>query len=674
MGFYDKFPYSNFQELNLDWIIQKIKSVEDSMNAAAGSAEAAAGSAVESAASAEASAGYAAESAASAEASAGSAGDAAASAQGIEDAREQIYLNTQRLNNLIVDGQQTEGNTELLDIRVGYDGTIYDTAGNAVRGQVSDLNDDLETDIGEIREATINVFTGKDMISGLSNMQYSDYVASNTQADTTTSKSLYVRLRDNDNEDSSVLGIAVMVNGQTYSATFTKASDSRLLWFHAGGASKNLRVFINVSNLPNGTYTVSFKIISNDVNTIDGFKIGNIQIESGSTAHAYTYPYTAKDDVARNDLDALEADVYAMVKPSKNLNGNWELGGIEYTTGTPYQSTTNVRSKLIPVEKGKTYAFDISERSRAYSCYAFFYDETGAYISGSRITTQFGFFPKIITVPDNDSIKYIRLNMQTADVDISNGQAEENIMSTTYRDPAQPTFNKMEMSNSIINYMGKKIVVFGDSITAMGDDSSTASKGWTSWFKASVKPSAYHTYAVGGSSVCDYASGDFLSEQIDAFINDSINDIDCFIISSGTNDLNHTIPTDAEIEAQFYDANMDTLPLSDVDKTTWPGALRYAVETLRNNSKKAKIFICTPVNRTYDSNEPVRSLYGTIKDKCEIIKKMCYRLGVECIDTHECGVYGNTYYLTDKLHTSEVGARMISEYIISRYMQWFNIE
>ena len=56
----------------------------------------------------------------------------------------EIAVERARLNNLVANtGEQTEGNAELIDIRTGEDGTVYETAGDAVRGQVGDLKSDL---------------------------------------------------------------------------------------------------------------------------------------------------------------------------------------------------------------------------------------------------------------------------------------------------------------------------------------------------------------------------------------------------------------------------------------------------------------------------------------------------------------------------------------------------
>lgn len=50
-----------------------------------------------------------------------------------------------RVDNIITHNNDTEGNTELIDIRTGADGTVYTSAGNAVREQISTLTTILES-------------------------------------------------------------------------------------------------------------------------------------------------------------------------------------------------------------------------------------------------------------------------------------------------------------------------------------------------------------------------------------------------------------------------------------------------------------------------------------------------------------------------------------------------
>ena len=65
-----------------------------------------------------------------------------------------------RVNNLLVQNQPTEGNSELIDIRTGADGKTYLTAGEAVRGQVSSLSEDIKN----IKK--VNVFDKSDITTG----------------------------------------------------------------------------------------------------------------------------------------------------------------------------------------------------------------------------------------------------------------------------------------------------------------------------------------------------------------------------------------------------------------------------------------------------------------------------------------------------------------------------
>ena len=68
-----------------------------------------------------------------------------------------------RMDTLVaVPPGSTAGNTELIDIRAGVDGTTYSSAGSAVRGQIGDLNnavDAIEDDIDDILTMIVPVFS-----------------------------------------------------------------------------------------------------------------------------------------------------------------------------------------------------------------------------------------------------------------------------------------------------------------------------------------------------------------------------------------------------------------------------------------------------------------------------------------------------------------------------------
>ena len=148
MGLFEHWPYTNFHNLNLDWIIGKVKDIDNNVNSAASSAESAASSA-------ESAANSSVEAAASASA-------AETSASGLSEAVAEMAVTNARIDNLIVDGTPTEGNTELLDIRVGYDGATYQTAGAAVRGQISEIMNDLADGVSydEIANTDENLANG----------------------------------------------------------------------------------------------------------------------------------------------------------------------------------------------------------------------------------------------------------------------------------------------------------------------------------------------------------------------------------------------------------------------------------------------------------------------------------------------------------------------------------
>lgn len=60
---------------------------------------------------------------------------------------QEIAVERARINNLVASNNPTEGNSELQDIRVGYDGTRYENAGEAVREQIGLLSEDIDNKI-----------------------------------------------------------------------------------------------------------------------------------------------------------------------------------------------------------------------------------------------------------------------------------------------------------------------------------------------------------------------------------------------------------------------------------------------------------------------------------------------------------------------------------------------
>lgn len=62
-----------------------------------------------------------------------------------------------RLDNLIVNNNPTDGNSELIDARVGADGKIYNNLGNAMRGQIGSITETI---------TSINVFDTSKIING----------------------------------------------------------------------------------------------------------------------------------------------------------------------------------------------------------------------------------------------------------------------------------------------------------------------------------------------------------------------------------------------------------------------------------------------------------------------------------------------------------------------------
>lgn len=146
MAFTNKYPYTDFHELNLDWVVEEVGKTKQLNNETV--------KLVDEAVEAKNDAVNAKNDAESASAS------ASQSAASIEGVTQQVAVNTSRIDELAhLSEGSTTGDAELADIRVGFDSTTYSSAGNAVRGQCEMINaavNDIEKNIYTLSDCVYN--------------------------------------------------------------------------------------------------------------------------------------------------------------------------------------------------------------------------------------------------------------------------------------------------------------------------------------------------------------------------------------------------------------------------------------------------------------------------------------------------------------------------------------
>lgn len=176
----------------------------------------------------------------------------------------QLEVQKQRIDNIVAlpDGSTT-GDAELTDIRVGADGVTYDTAGTAVREQVSSLKEDLELLV------KVNNF---DVETAQQNIDYNYSLSNGDMVEITnkTNGGIAVKLLYKNNVIDTVTDYLSKDKSITYTAKST--SDKIRLWSQGTG-------YVKVENL-NTFYRKTINSL-NEIETL-GVQSSNINIMDNS--------------------------------------------------------------------------------------------------------------------------------------------------------------------------------------------------------------------------------------------------------------------------------------------------------------------------------------------------------------------------------------------------------
>lgn len=227
----------------------------------------------------------------------------------------------------------------------------------------------------------------------------------------------------------------------------------------------------------------------------------------------------------------------------------------------------------------------------------------------------------------------------------------------------------------------KKVIAIGDSITALGN----TNRGWLKYFNniqpieiiantavnsAIIKDNENTVY--DGNPTDSNPTNNVLGNQIQKIINNSYETPDFIVISIGTNGGITT--TENDIYSSYYDNQGNKIDISNVDRTTIAGAVRYAIEKLQYIYPDVPIFWCSPIQAA----NSIRNV-NNINDWNKNLHLLCDYASIICVDSNLCGICGinetsgsNGKYLIDGLHPNESGAKVLGEYnarIISEYLK-----
>ena len=370
------------------------------------------------------------------------------------------------------------------------------------------------------------------------------------------------------------------------------------------------------------------------------------------------------------DYENITADRTTFLTPSINLLNprEFRLGGYySASDGTWKVAEGNKASTYIKCRKGEKYYLNTSNRPSIV-----FVDISQSFVTSIKANGWTEYF----TVPDNDAIAYMLVNLSTTDANDSILMLTKDVKPTSYISYDEVTTQNIKLEDEIVDYNAlssevraiiessafhsKSVLLFGDSITetaTVSDDGSEYTEGlktnYPTYLNERLGFKQMWNYAKSGASYRNrnLQFRQFLGNQVDTAIANN-READIVIFSCGTND-----------DGRSFDANLDdyktamSKEISQLDKTKLYQSIRYSMYKIRKHYPNAICFVSTPLQRA--DKEPNEKLN-------EAIIKMGNRYNFIVIDCcNESGIVRDFEvweregrYLKDGLHPKVNGQKL----------------
>lgn len=596
-----------------------------------------------------------------------------------------------RINQLVaLEDGSTTGDAELVEIRVGYDGTEYATAGDAVRGQVANIEGLFEVEkssnLFNFETATPNkqldLLTGNVTAEDYGNYYVTDFIPTEY--------------------GKSYIG-TVWYNGTEY-PTYARC---KVVFYdkdkqYLGVSTTTLDVGVTISN-------ANAKYFKAQLTALYGTK--EVYLGEGTTKPAAFVPYVyrktvkpehlyfkddsvfADDTISSVKLKDLEESKLVPFEMAENLyNYKNRIDGKRYLNGNLVDAEKMCVSEKIPAEANAVYTMGVSYTSYEghdewfynSTMYAYCFDENQQWLG--QVQAVNGVFTTLAKT------KYISISINYAAIPNFYRQVclvKGDKLPATYVPYSGKDYR---LNPNYIPYVtkylsawnGKKFVSYGDSITEQNlwqpyvrhyFDMEHAQRGvGGSGFVRGV----YHYYAnADGSRHSTYTTGSTAPEGTtkceammcsDQRINLSIpEDADLVLIAGGTNDHGGTAESVPELGDISYTI-VDGEPV--FDTTTFKNAVCATVYKIMKRCPNAIVMLMTPVStRGMNQVQTVNGLGYTLLDYSKAIKECAEYMSVPCIDVYaESGInqFNSASNTSDGLHLNDEGARKTARAVIAK--------
>ena len=567
---------------------------------------------------------------------------------------------SKRVDHIIAHNGDTNGNTELTDIRVGTDGFVYGSAGTAVREQLNMLRNDLESFFD--KETSANLFNKNECIENFGiNAQGSLY------EDNSLSTSNFIEV-----EEDKTYAIFVNINGRMASC-YT----SRIFGYGTNkepvqslGATSFSYNEVSSFTIPEGVKYIRFSTAASSIVSYD-----IMLAETDGTIPTEIIPYVNinliknTDYVRHGEYDQFtQSTNNILTSHSNDINYLKQYAPIDtkekdffqieknvYTTlgMTDGYIINNANGELILSDDVSTTDFlDITGFQTIYrsmSPLAAFYDKNRNFISG----VAYGV--KEITVPLG--AKYFRSGVMTEYKNLSSNY----IANVNYK-PENGKLNitdqnlfdglKKFVADHVAEYKifsDKKWALIGDSYTD-ANAASLADHRYFDWIADITGIGIMQNLAKSGSG---WKRKESSEDGNCAFYQQALlleSDIDLVTIFGGGNDCSQSYTI-----GNYTDNTTDTLC----------GAVNATISNIYAQSPNAHIIVFSPTPWAgyypYDGNDG-----GKMGQLVTALKQVCSYRGIKFVDLfHSSGLrpqnpqFKSTYYNSDGVHPNNNGHKWI---------------